>query len=322
MDFTNVNENMSAFPPGRYKAKIIAATAKSSKVAGDGMITLTIEIAEGEYAKRQVFDNIMTTGKGAPMGKKKMRGIIGDEVDTARAPDGVVANRLLELMILVDVDQEPAFGKDAQSGAYTVPQFEINAAGERIRAQKNVVKHYYTLGAQQGVIGNTGVTPTANGGLLQQLPQSQPQFAPPPQFQAPTFQPQQLIPPPIQQFQQAPQQIQQAPQQFIQPQYAQPAQQPAPVQVHQPQPVTSGYITPAQAPAQPQQAQAPQMQFTQPPIQAQQLNQAPAQAQAAPASFQAQASTPPWIAAQQAPGTVQGQVEAGANSTGKRGKKS
>jgi len=58
MDLENVQSTFETLPGGVYNAKISKAEITKAK-SGNNMIKLTLDITEGEYAGRKLFDNLV-----------------------------------------------------------------------------------------------------------------------------------------------------------------------------------------------------------------------------------------------------------------------
>lgn len=212
--FKNVSDSQFQLPPpGNYRSKVVAATAKESAKSGAPMVEIEVEIVEPEqFAGVSARDWILTdpSGKGASIAKRKLIGLGVDVNSDEEYPDSVLAQRLLGREVWVTFKHEPRMDKDA-NGGYTIPVYEMVNGHQTPKMNLRVEKY---------------------GGVVNRAPQAQapavqynPGMQSSPQQQA-VFQ---------QQFQAAPSTVPQYPQQAQQAQFQQQfaPQQQAPAQFPQ-----------------------------------------------------------------------------------------
>lgn len=162
-------------PDGRYPFNIVAADpgfTQTKEVAGqqrggDSKISLSLEIAEGEYAGYPAFDELGTDGNtnfGA-MSKKRLRQLDVQGLDSdADVPDDVIAGQLLNRRVFAEVKREQ---REDKTGA---KQFDIDEkTGTKIPLYRLRIIGY----VRQPVAGAVAGAPTLPAGVPGGVPQYQ-----------------------------------------------------------------------------------------------------------------------------------------------------
>jgi Protein of unknown function (DUF669) len=73
VDFSEVDETaFEAMPRGLYPCVIAECEFTYSQSGGNPMWTLTLEVSEGEYAGRKLFNHLVFAGKGLGMTKQQL----------------------------------------------------------------------------------------------------------------------------------------------------------------------------------------------------------------------------------------------------------
>jgi hypothetical protein len=111
------------------------------------MLKVSGELLTKGFEGSLFFDNIITEGgaPGASFGKRKLRGLIGELVDSPQGlDDDKIAEMLLGKHFFVDFIHEPWMDIDEGTGKYTKPRYEIDArTGKQVQVQKNIAQRYY-----------------------------------------------------------------------------------------------------------------------------------------------------------------------------------
>lgn len=79
IDFTNA-PSFELIPEGKYFIEVVEAEPTKSQ-AGKAMMKLTLEISDGEYAERKLWDNMMLEGDGLGITKRNLQILLGDVPD-------------------------------------------------------------------------------------------------------------------------------------------------------------------------------------------------------------------------------------------------
>lgn len=73
VDFTQVEDtSFEALPKGMYDCIVAENEFTYSQASGNPMWTLKLEVAEGEYAGRTLFNHLVMAGKGLPITKQNL----------------------------------------------------------------------------------------------------------------------------------------------------------------------------------------------------------------------------------------------------------
>ena len=73
VDFSNVEDtSFEALPKGMYPCVIAECEFTYSQSSGNPMWTLQLEVSEGEYAGRKLFNHLVFAGKGLGMTKQQL----------------------------------------------------------------------------------------------------------------------------------------------------------------------------------------------------------------------------------------------------------
>lgn len=176
-------------PDGRYPFNIVEATpgftatrvVAGQQRGGDSKISLSLEIAEGEHAGYQAYDELGTDGgtNFGSMSKKRLRQLEVPGLDSDQeVPDDVIAASLLNRRVFAEVKREQREDKDGNK------QFDIDEkTGLKTPLYRLRIIGYVrqpVAGAQVGQPGLPQGLPQGQPGLPQGLPQGAPQFAPQP----------------------------------------------------------------------------------------------------------------------------------------------
>lgn len=81
VDFNDVEDvTFEAIPVGIYPVTIADCEFTYSQNSGNPMWTLRLEVTDGEYAGRVLFNHLVFAGKGLPMTKRQLKRIVPDLV--------------------------------------------------------------------------------------------------------------------------------------------------------------------------------------------------------------------------------------------------
>jgi hypothetical protein len=147
--------SFASIPAGRYPAIITATSQWTSKEKEDGTggrpgIKLTLEVREGDYTGRKLFDQFLTDPNF--FGKVKLRGL-GIDVDGEDIPDEQLCNDLLGREVFVDVLTEVA---KTYVGGKLETKYTLDDQGRQVAEKKNTVKGYSLMD-----VGGNGPTQQA-----------------------------------------------------------------------------------------------------------------------------------------------------------------
>ena len=84
LDQAEEQEEWAPFAAKRVPVEITEITLKKGENSGDAYLNLRLDVFEGPYDKRVLFDIVMLQGKGVGMGKKKLRQLGVDTSQTFR----------------------------------------------------------------------------------------------------------------------------------------------------------------------------------------------------------------------------------------------
>lgn len=163
---SNVQEIFQAPPPGTYPVVVAAAEATVSN-KGNSMITLTLEVADGQFKGEQFMDWVLTdpTAKGAGLGRTKMRVLLqgtpyqglADAAETAEVPDSVIAQALVGQRLFTTIDNSPRKRKDDQGNRTNENMTQIDpATGQLVTIMNAEVKGYTRHATSQAVAQGHG----------------------------------------------------------------------------------------------------------------------------------------------------------------------
>jgi len=100
------DSDFEVLPKGMYPVIISDCEFTHSQASGNPMWTLTMEVADGEYAGQKLWSHLVFAGKGLPMTKRTLGRIASELFKSAFDPEDVdVINSMLgkELRVKVDV---------------------------------------------------------------------------------------------------------------------------------------------------------------------------------------------------------------------------
>lgn len=126
----SAKEGRACPPNGRYPFNITAAQADTTNIKNEGQanqkggeacISLSLEIAEGEFAGYPAFDTLGTDGgtNFGGMSKKRLRALEVPGLDSdAEIPDEIIASSLLNRRVFAEVEREPQSKKNDATGKW------------------------------------------------------------------------------------------------------------------------------------------------------------------------------------------------------------